>query len=165
MNEYLKPNLFLESAFEIDAGKLKEKGIKAVFFDIDNTLAPFGTDTPTSEAEALFERLKNDGLIIGILSNAGNGRSKKYAEKASVIYCGKAGKPGTRKLRRKAEELCLLPFEVTVVGDQIFTDIQCGNKFGAYTVLVKPVDPDSEPWYTHIKRKTEHKYLKRMGIL
>ena len=31
-----------------------------------------------------------------------------------------------------------------IVGDQIFTDVWCGNKVGAYSVLVKKVSPKDE---------------------
>lgn len=47
-------------------------------------------------------------------------------------------KPGTDGMRRAAEKLGgLRPEETAVIGDQIFTDVRGGNRFGALTILVR----------------------------
>ena len=38
-----------------------------------------------------------------------------------------------------------------VVGDQIFADILAGNLAGVFTILVTPIKPEQEHWFTRIK--------------
>jgi HAD superfamily phosphatase (TIGR01668 family) len=37
-------------------------------------------------------------------------------------------------------ELQLMPEQVAVIGDQLFTDILGGNRLGCYTIWVKPLN-------------------------
>lgn len=164
MNKFLRPDLVCKSIYDIDFAEFRKRNIKGLFFDIDNTLETFGSDTPSAKIMTFFEKLKADGFKLGIISNAGGGRSQRYAEKAGLFFCGRANKPRIKMYRKTAEEMGLSNFETAMIGDQIFTDIKGANKFGAYTVLVKPIDLTTEPWYTAIKRRPEKYCLKRMGI-
>ncbi len=40
MEKYI-PDVYQKSIYTIDYSKLKEKGIKCLLFDLDNTLAPY----------------------------------------------------------------------------------------------------------------------------
>jgi len=43
---------------------------------------------------------------------------------------------------------------IIIIGDQLFTDIYGGNRFGIRTILVKPIEK-KEFWGTRIKRPIE----------
>ena len=46
MANILHPTIFVDTVFDIDLKKLKDNGIKAFIFDIDNTLAPYADAVP-----------------------------------------------------------------------------------------------------------------------
>ena len=48
-----------------------------------------------------------------------------------------------------------------MVGDQLYTDILGGNIFGAYTILVKPINQEIEPPFVAFKRFLEKPFLRR----
>ena len=50
------PDAYVASTYVIDFEKLYEEGIRAVIFDIDNTLVPHGAPAD-DRAKALFARL------------------------------------------------------------------------------------------------------------
>ena len=49
-----------------------------------------------------------------------------------------------------------------MIGDQVFTDIWGGNRFGVKTILVRPINA-SERMHTKFKRPIEKVILKRMN--
>jgi hypothetical protein len=48
---------------------------------------------------------------------------------------------------------------IALIGDQIFTDIYCGNRSGTYTILVKPVT-SKDPFFIKLKRIPERWLIK-----
>ena len=138
------PDLWVDSTYQIDFEKLREKGVHALIFDIDNTLVPHGAPAD-DRAIALFRRLHRLGFSMMLLSNNKEPRVKMFCdavEGASYIY--KAGKPG-RKGYEKAMELMDSNAETTVfIGDQLFTDVWGARRCGIYSILVRPIDKKEE---------------------
>ena len=62
------PDAYVASTYVIDFEKLYEEGIRAVIFDIDNTLVPHGAPAD-DRAKALFARLKKIGYQCCLISN------------------------------------------------------------------------------------------------
>ena len=59
--ECFYPDVYLDSAYEVDFESLYLKGFRGVIFDIDNTLVPHGA--PADERSiSLFERLRRSGF-------------------------------------------------------------------------------------------------------
>jgi predicted HAD superfamily phosphohydrolase YqeG len=57
---------------------------------------------------------------------------------------------------RRALDLLAVPAgKAVVVGDQIFADILAGNLASVFTILVTPIKPEQEHWFTRIKRPWE----------
>lgn len=138
------PDLWLDSAYGIDFGKMRKSGIHALIFDIDNTLVPHGAPAD-DRAIALFRRLHELGFSMMLLSNNKEPRVKSFCdavEGAAYIY--KAGKPG-RKGYEKAMERMDSDRKTTVfIGDQLFTDVWGAKRCGIYSILVKPIDKKEE---------------------
>ena len=57
MNKYLIPDISVKSIDDLSGAFFKEKGIKAVFLDIDNTLVTPKTKKPDERAERLSFRV------------------------------------------------------------------------------------------------------------
>ncbi len=51
---------------------------------------------------------------------------------------------------------------LVVVGDQMLTDVLGGNRLGLYTVLVRPISPTDEGFFTKVNRTLEKAALKMM---
>ncbi len=49
-----------------------------------------------------------------------------------------------------------------IVGDQLFADIMAGRLAGLTCILVRPIHPEQERWFTRIKRPLERILLARM---
>jgi hypothetical protein len=165
MFEFLYPKEYLDSVFELTPQRLKSKGIDTLIFDIDNTLVPYWIKIPDEKLVSYFDDLKSGGIKIAVLSNSKEIRSKTFCQKVGMQYVYRAGKPGTKGFFKLIEMLGSKPEKTALAGDQIFTDVWCANKAGAYSVLVKQVSPKDE-LITAPKRPFEKiiikLYLRRM---
>jgi len=142
---------------------LRERGLKAVLLDLDNTLVPYKTygEAP-EEIREWLQMLKETGVEVMLVSNGSQRRVRYWREKLGIPGFGPAGKPwfGFRKALRR---LALTPREVAVVGDQLFTDVLGGNLIGAYTVLVPPISK-KEMGYTRLVRRLERWVLQNPSL-
>ena len=161
---FLYPKEYIPSVFEITAEKIKRLGLDTVIFDIDNTLVPYWIKVPDDKLKAYFKSLRDNGIKIGVLSNSKEIRSKTFCAPVNIPYVFRAKKPGIKGFIKIMENMGSKPEKSMIVGDQIFTDVWCGNKAGAYSVLVKQVSPKDE-LITAPKRPFEkiilYFYLKR----
>ena len=95
-----------------------------------------------------------------IVSNNTEERVRPFAEILGLPYVADGKKPGTDGMRRAAEKLGgLRPEETAVIGDQIFTDVWGGNRFGALTIMVAPLGPEIVP-FIKLKRVAEKLVLR-----
>ena len=54
------------------------------------------------------------------------------------------------------------PAETAIVGDQLFADVMAGRLAGVRSILVEPIHPEEEPWFTRLKRLPERFVLARL---
>lgn len=131
------------SAYEIDYQSFRERGVRGVIFDIDNTLVPHGA--PADErAMELFESLRRLGCKTMVLSNNKEPRVKSFADKVGTDYLYKAGKPGRNGYLQAMERMGTTRETTLFVGDQLFTDVWGAKRSGIYAVLVNPIHPREE---------------------
>lgn len=159
----MKADLYLNTVFDIDPAAMKAAGIKGFLFDIDNTLEPYHTGKPGDKTLAFFQRLSEQGFKIGIISNAKMPRALAFCENVTPYWVANAGKPLKKGYKQLASMMELKPNEIAAVGDQLFTDIWGGNRFGCFTIYVKPI-VDSEPAFVSFKRKLEKPFMRRFWI-
>jgi vancomycin resistance protein VanW len=145
-----------ESVFRIDTEKLLARGIRAMIFDIDNTLVHHGDDA-TPEIEAYFAALRETGMKALLLSNNDAPRCERFIRNMPWLpYVCDADKPDPKGYRRAAELLGVSPAETVVVGDQIFTDILGANRSGMASILVHFIRLPEE---THIGKRRYLEYV------
>lgn len=152
------PHTYIQSIFEIDTEYLKRNGIKAIIFDIDNTLVSYDVEEPTEEIINLFKELQQKGFKICLLSNNTKERVIRFNKGLKILAIHKANKPLTRKFKRAMTLLGTDKKSTAIVGDQIFTDVYGGNRAGLMTILVVPVS-DKDEWITKIKRGLERRVI------
>lgn len=137
------PDVYLDSAYEVDFETLYQKGFRGVIFDIDNTLVPHGA--PADERSiALFERLRRIGFESVLLSNNKEPRVKTFNDRVHSRYLYKAGKPAKKGYFAAMELMGTTSDTTLFVGDQLFTDVWGAKRAGILTYLVKPIHPKEE---------------------
>ncbi len=151
------PDMYKKNIFSINYKKLKEKGIKALLFDLDNTLIESGNYHINEKIIELSNKLKKDFKIY-IVSNSINIRKIKMVSKdLEVPYIHDSRKPFKRGFKKlKLEHL--KPKEIAMIGDQVITDIYGGKRMGYYTILIDPIS--NKEWFgTKLNRILENKFL------
>lgn len=138
MLEKFRPNEMANGLAQINLLKLKEKGMKGIICDIDNTLVLYSDDVPKASEIEWIEKAKKDFSVI-LLSNALPRRAAKVSKFLDIPAQAKAIKPSRRGFRKALKVLDLPAQEVVVIGDQLLTDVLGGNRMGLYTILVAPL--------------------------
>lgn len=143
MLEIFYPEKIMDSVYHISFENLRDRGIRGVIFDIDNTLVPHGAPAD-EEVKKLFRHLHNLGFKTCLLSNNKVERVASFAKEVDSLYIYKAGKPSVKGYREAMAQMRTHQATTIFVGDQIFTDILGANRAGIYSVLVKPINPKEE---------------------
>jgi len=81
MLELLQPDEYIVSVFDIDLDGIKDKGIRGLIIDIDNTLVSWKTKTADKKILDWFEILEEKGLRVCLLSNNTKDRVVRFTEK------------------------------------------------------------------------------------
>lgn len=163
MGKGLKPDLYVKSIFSFDINWLKERGIKGVLLDIDNTLITHKQKLPDEKVIELIKYFQQNGIKAAIVSNAAKKRVDAFNEKLGLYARYRAFKPSNKGFLEAMANLNLTPQETAVIGDQLFTDIRGGNRIGLTTILVQPLDKD-EPITVRVKRILEKLFLRSKPI-
>jgi HAD superfamily (subfamily IIIA) phosphatase, TIGR01668 len=156
----LFPDAYIDSIDELDIWQLKDRGIRALIIDIDNTIIEWNVTVPDERARRIINEAKAVGLKVCLLSNGTRKRVIEFANALNVPYVYNAGKPRKSPYRKALRLLGVKPEEVAAIGDQIFTDVLGGNRLGMYTILVKPISTKEAKW-TRFMRKFEGIVLDR----
>ncbi|OQY09187.1 MAG: hypothetical protein B6I29_03925 [Marinitoga sp. 4572_148] len=157
------PNEFVDSIFDINYSKLKEKNYELLIFDFDNTLTTWRSEKIPENVLNLFERLSKDFKIL-IASNGKEYRFDKVKEqlnKYDIKVMGYSLKPLPFRIKKRVKELHIASTHVVLIGDQLFTDIIAGNNCGFYTIKVNPIS-NKERIITKILRFFEKLSIKTM---
>lgn len=133
------PNEQISKTFDIDPASLKEKGIKGIIVDVDNTLVAWNVAHATEEVLTWLQQMKDANINVTIFSNNNEQRVTLFAEPLDTPFVFKARKPLRRAFKKARKEMGLEKEEVAVIGDQLLTDILGGNRAGYYTILVDPI--------------------------
>lgn len=166
MLERFYPDIYIDNIFLLPLDEFKKRGIKALVFDIDNTVAPYDMAEADEEMIDFFKFLKKQGYRLCLLSNNNKKRVEKFNEKLETLAIYRAGKPGVKKLENAIFDMGVTKKQTALVGDQVFTDMYCAHKAGVLAVLTKPIC-NRDQWITKVKRGLERKvikaYLRRMA--
>ena len=156
------PDMYQKSIYHIDYDKLKEDGIKCLLIDLDNTCVPYKDKEPNKKLIDLFETLKDMDFKVIIFSNASKKRLYPFKNTLNVDCSAGSRKPSTRKLNKILKMFKYDLSEVVIIGDQLYTDILCGNRAGIKTILVNPMSKD-DLIFTKMFRWLEKKQFKKMS--
>jgi HAD superfamily phosphatase (TIGR01668 family) len=135
---------------------LKEK-IKFIIFDADATLVQAKSNTINKDIVEKIESFKAQGLKIAIASNGNANRIKEIFKGHNIEAYGMSFKPLPFRLKKLISGYN--KDEILIVGDQLFTDILCGNLLGIKSLMVDAYGNDIG-FGIGIKRSLEKMILK-----
>ena len=149
-----KPKEILNRFTELDINKLKDRGFKAVFIDVDNTITAPTVGELTPEAMKFIEDIKDAGITPIIVSNNTKNRVKSFVKDYDVDFYHMALKPFPFIFWKICRKYNYKTNECVVLGDQLLTDILGANLSGCYGIYTKQLQEKDTP-LTKINRKLE----------
>ena len=137
---------------------------KAIIFDLDQTLVPYGKRQLNESTVTAVNLLKKSHNCC-ILSNVPNyynaiQRIKEISATLSIPFiCTDYKKPSPQAFILALETIKTTSKETVIIGDRLFTDIVGGNNLGITTVYIKPLEPKLDPIIVRISRLLENYIL------
>lgn len=157
-----EPTWMVESIYDLSPTELKEKGVKVVLTDLDNTLIAWDDPDGTPQLHAWLHKMEDAKIPVVVVSNNKHKRIEHALKTLELPFVSRALKPLTRGIKIALKRYDLKKHEVVLVGDQLMTDVMAANNAGIRSILVKPL-VDSDAWNTKINRFFE-KIVKRRLI-
>ena len=167
MIKHFLPDQHVKSIIEIQPESLKEKGIKGIITDLDNTLVEWDRPNATPKLIEWFDNMRRHEILVTIVSNNNERRVKSFSDPLQIPFIFQAKKPMTRAFNKAIKQMGLRKEETVVIGDQLLTDVLGGNRSGFHTILVVPV-AQTDGFVTRFNRKVERRILnwfKKQGKL
>jgi len=156
--KHFLPDQHVKSIFEIQPESLKEKGVKGIITDLDNTLVEWDRPSATPKLIEWFDNMRKHEILVTIVSNNNERRVRAFSDPLQIPFIFQARKPMTRAFNKALKQMGLRKEETVVIGDQLLTDVLGGNRSGFHTVLVVPV-AQTDGFVTRFNRKVERRIL------
>jgi uncharacterized protein len=156
--KHFLPDQHVKSIFEITPESLKEKGVKGIITDLDNTLVEWDRPTATPKLIEWFDNMRKHEILVTIVSNNNETRVRSFSDPLQIPFIFQAKKPMTRAFNKALKQMGLRKVETVVIGDQLLTDVLGGNRSGFHTILVVPV-AKTDGFITKFNRKVERRIL------
>jgi HAD superfamily phosphatase (TIGR01668 family) len=165
-NKYV-PYAVAKSIYEIDVNFYKEKNVKILLMDLDNTLDSYKLYHPTERAVELIKKIQDAGILPVIVSNNRGKRVRTYANDLHLEYINSAAKPFGFKIKKFIKAKGWNTDEMMFVGDQMITDVAAAKRAGLRVILTDKIVKEDQ-WTTHINRifgRRIRKYHAKRGNL
>ena len=133
------PTMVTDAVTDINPNMLRQRGIRLLMLDFDNTLVPYTTSVPTAEVNNWLKAMQQDGLELCVVSNSRRPRVKVFCEQYGLNCITHAKKPFAKGIRQCLQQYGYAPKECALAGDQIYTDTLGANCQGVNSILVKAI--------------------------
>ena len=157
------PDIYKKNIFDINYKKLKDKGIKCLIFDLDNTLTKIDSLEVDKKTLELITKLKKDFIVL-IVSNSPKKRVKIFLNKLNIDGYSFSLKPSIRTLKKIKEKYNLSSKSIAIIGDQFITDMGYGYKGKITKIFVDPI-AIKDLKITNVNRFFENKIMSRYNKL
>ncbi len=134
------PGIITEELTDLTAAFLREKGIRLLMLDFDNTIVPYTTTVPTEKMEAWLREMNASDIQVCIVSNSHNDRVPDFCRQRGLDVITHAKKPFSKGIRECLDRYGIPASQAALVGDQIYTDTLGANGAGVMPILVKAID-------------------------
>jgi len=140
MSVSLLPTMITHALTDLTPQLLRNRGIRLLMLDFDNTIVPYTTDVPTEEMKVWLNTMRASDIALCVVSNSKRDRVKVFCRKYGLDCITHAGKPFTKGIRACLARYGLPAEACALVGDQIYTDTLGANSAGCQSILVKAID-------------------------
>lgn len=158
----IRPSYRIGSVLQLTPDWLVRLGLRALLLDVDCTLKRYGQSELSADVVDWIARLTAADVRLCLVSNGLKTRIEPLAARHGLPVVARAMKPLPAGCRRAIALLGVEASEAAMVGDQLFADIMAGNLAGLRTILVDPIHPEEEPWFTRLKRPVERWIVRNM---
>lgn len=165
---YFKPSIFVESIKDIHVNNLKLQGFKMVICDLDNTLVPHFTKTPTMTVINFIKQIRDQGLMFVIVSNNSKKRVREFCKNLEIDgYIYSAMKPTLFKIKKFFRKNNVKLDDVIFIGDQVITDIWIANRLKCKSILTLPLvgSTNKKGWLISFIDKYIYMYLQNNNFI
>ena len=137
----LLPKLMAKKTTDITPQLLREKSIRLLMLDFDNTIVPYTTTVPTEEMETWLRAMNTlEDIQLCIVSNSHNDRVPKFCRERNIQVITHAKKPFPKGINECLAKYNIPAEEAALIGDQIYTDTLGANNAGVMSILVEAID-------------------------
>jgi len=161
LSQYI-PQSYSLTIYDIDYQKYLQQGIKALFFDLDNTIIDYDQTSFTPEIVEFIKNLQQTFKVV-VVSNSRYPRVSKACA-GIVDYVPSALKPLKKGYKKALKIAGVNASEVLVIGDQIMTDIKGSANMAMSNVLVQPIATKTEKIWTLYNRRREKKIIEQIKL-
>ncbi len=151
----LRPTIRVERVEELTAERLQGWGLRWLLLDVDCTLTRYQRRDVEPSVAAWLDALRAAGIGLCLVSNGLGQRIHEFAQRLDLPCVSRAMKPLPAGVWWAMRRLAARRAETAMVGDQLFADVLAGQLAGVRTILVRPIHPEEEPWFTRLKRGPE----------
>ena len=151
------PDLILPAFDALTVDLLKEKDIRFLILDVDNTLIPYEENEPRLAVRAWLEELKEAGIAVSFVTNNHKPRLMTFNATLGYPAFANSAKPFRRNMKKAMRAMGADAAHTANMGDQIFTDVWAGRRMRLFTVLVPPIKDKRDP-FTRFKRLLERPF-------
>jgi len=145
------PTYHAQNIFEITIDFYKQNNVKVLLLDLDNTLDSYKEKLPSKRAVDYINQLKNNNIRPIITSNNKGKRVSEYSKALGIEHFSSVMKPFKCRLLKILKNNNIDIKDCMLIGDQLVTDIKCGNACKIKTVLTEKLVKEDQPT-THINR-------------
>lgn len=156
----LTPYKIFDKFDDITPEYLSRLGVRFLFSDVDNTLAPYETPEPDERIRAWLDSLKDAGIQVILVSNNHPERIELFNRTLGLPSFPDAKKPGKKVLSGVMAQLGAAPENCAFLGDQILTDVLCARNLGITLALLVPPIKDKLTLFFRFKRALERPVIK-----
>ena len=133
------PRIMADAVTDISPTLLRQRGIRLLMLDFDNTLVPYTTSVPTVAVADWLKAMQQSDIMICVVSNSRKQRVRVFCEQYGIDCITHAKKPFPKGIRQCLEKYGIMPAECALAGDQIYTDILGANCQGVVSILVRAI--------------------------
>jgi uncharacterized protein len=159
----LSPSYHFIVLSDIEIDWLKERRIKGLILDLDNTIVSEDDRYLSPQVEVWLHQVKESGIQIFLVSN-GKRQARFLAWKEHLNLSGiyNARKPFKSGFQKALRSMNLRPNEVIVIGDSFHTDV-LGSKISKLKSIQVSSLPHPKRWWekligTYVQKSYPHHY-------
>jgi uncharacterized protein len=159
MLRIITPHYRIHSVCELTPERLGLWEIRGLLLDVDCTLTRYHRSEPLPEVLLWLEQIRSAGFPLCLVSNGLGPRIAQFAERLGLPCVFRALKPLPWGVWAAIKKIDCPAAQTAIVGDQVFADVMAGRVAGIRSILVDPIHPEEEPWWTRMKRVPERLVL------